>query len=183
MITIDKFYKKVYNLLMNRKIFLFLIPVFALVMSCPSTPKSADNGAKPAGNVGPTVSREQYDSTKEDVQQFIGQLNEIIRRRNFNAWKNALSPEYLAQISSPANLRLYSEQPAMKTRNITLRNAEDYFIHVVAPSRANSRVDDIEFIDNNRVKAFTVRINKDGEEEKLLLYNLERSGSSWKIIS
>jgi len=169
---------------MNRKILLLLIPVFALVVSCPSSPKTVEGEAKPAETVGPTqISRQQYDSTKEDVQQFIGQLNEIIRRRNFNAWKDSLSPEYLAQISSAANLRLYSEQPAMKTRNITLRNAEDYFIHVVAPSRANSRVDDIEFIDNNRVKAFTVRINKDGDEERLLLYNLEKSGNTWKIIS
>ena len=167
----------------SKKILFFLIPVLVLAVSCPS-------GAKPQASSGPVrnadnlnVSREQYDATKEEVQHFIGELNQIIRRRNFNAWKDSLSPEYLAQISSAENLRQISEQPAMKTRNIALKNAEDYFIFVVVPSRANSRVDDIEFIDRNRVKAFTVRINKDGDEEKLLLYNLEKSGNTWKIIS
>jgi hypothetical protein len=71
----------------------------------------------------------------------------------------------------------------MKTRKIVLKTAEDYFIHVVVPSRANSRVDDIEFIGQNRVKAFSVNKNRAGEEQRLVLYNLERSGNSWIIIN
>jgi PHD/YefM family antitoxin component YafN of YafNO toxin-antitoxin module len=130
-----------------------------------------------------TITHEEYLSTREDVQRFMEELNQIIRRRNYNGWRAALSTEYFENISSPENLQRLSELPAMRTRNIVLRTPEDYFRQVVVPSRANSRVDDIEFISRNRVKAFTVRTNRDGAEERLLLYNLERIGDVWKIIN
>ncbi|MCL2721052.1 MAG: hypothetical protein FWD47_06895 [Treponema sp.] len=130
-----------------------------------------------------TVSEAQYASTRIEVQQFIENLNQIIRNRNFQAWRACLSPEYLAEISSAENLRQISEQPAMRTRNIVLRNVEDYFIHVVVPSRANSRVDDIEFITANRVNAFTINVNSRGEEQRLRLYALERVNNTWTIIN
>jgi hypothetical protein len=129
------------------------------------------------------ISQEYYVLTKEDVQHFIEELNSIIRNRNYNAWRNALSPEYFAQISSEENLQQISELPAMKTRGIVLRTPEDYFINVVVPSRANSRVDDIEFVNRDRVKAFTIMTSRAGEEQRLRLYDLERSGSMWKIIN
>ncbi len=129
------------------------------------------------------ISEEFHASTKEEVQQFIEELNRIINRRDFASWKAALSPEYFAEISSRENLEIISEQPAMKTRRIVLRTAEDYFRHVVVPSRASSRVDDIEFVDMNRVKAFSITINKAGVEQKLRLYDLEKNGDVWKIIN
>jgi len=129
-----------------------------------------------------TVSREQYASTKEDIQHFIERLNQAIKRKDYNAWKAALSSEYFQKISSPENLQQLSELPAMKTRKIILKTAEDYFMNVVVPSRANSKVDDIEFIGENRVKAFTVMVNAAGEEQRLRLYDLEKTGNIWKII-
>jgi hypothetical protein len=130
-----------------------------------------------------SVSQEYYVLTKEDVQHFIEELNFIIRSRNYNAWRNALSPGYFAQISSAENLQQMSDTPAMKTRGIVLRTPEDYFINVVVPSRANSRVDDIEFVSRDRVKAFTITTSRSGEEQRLRLYDLERSGNMWKIIN
>jgi len=130
-----------------------------------------------------TITKEQYNSTKEDVQHFIEELNQVIRNRNYSAWKAALSEEYFEEISSEENLQIISGQPAMKTRRIVLKTPEEYFLHVVVPSRANSRIDDIEFIDENRVKAFTVNTNRAGEEVRLRLYDLERFGDLWKIIN
>jgi len=129
------------------------------------------------------ITQEYYASTLDDVREFIEELNAIIRNRNYNAWRAALSQEYYDEISSPENLRWISEQPAMLSRRIVLRNAEDYFINVVVPSRANSRVDDIEFVSMNRVKAFTVNTNRAGEAQYLRLYDLEKIGNSWKIIN
>ncbi|MDR1836571.1 MAG: hypothetical protein LBQ89_02825 [Treponema sp.] len=129
------------------------------------------------------VSQAYYISTMEEVQHFIEELNQIISGRNYNAWRAALSAEYFAQISSPENLRQISEQPAMTTRRIVLTTAEDYFINVVVPSRANSHADDIEFIERNRVKVFTINVNRAGEEQRLRLYDLEKIGDSWKIIN
>jgi len=161
---------------------------FVLTISCTSKPKveaspEPEAAAPTEASFNPeAVSREVYDTTKEDVQLFIERLNQVIRRRNYNEWKAALSEEYFAGISSAENLRQLSEQPAMKTRNIVLKSAEDYFINVVVPSRANSRVDDIEFIGVNRVKAFTINTNRAGEEVRLRLYDLEKTGDVWKII-
>ena len=129
------------------------------------------------------VSREYYDSTKEDVRNFIEELNFIIRSGNYSAWKDALSPEYFAQISSAENLRQVSDTPTMRALRIVLRTAEDYFTYVVVPSRANSSVDDIEFISKDRVKAFTVTTSRSGEVQRLRLYDLERTGNMWKIIN
>jgi hypothetical protein len=132
-------------------------------------------------NFSPTTA--QYNTTLDEVRHFIADLNTIIANRNYNQWRAALSDEYFNQISSPEFLQQISEQPALKNQNIVLKTPQDYFTHVVVPSRANSHVEDIEFIDTNRVKAYTVNTNRQGEEQRLLLYDLERIGDSWKIIN
>jgi len=177
---------------MKEKIPLFIISavfltVLCLFVSCGSSskPKNTDNEEWNYVQTGTiyNVSKDEYTSTKEDVQHFIEGLNQIIRKRDYNSWKNALSTEYFEKISSPGNLEQVSELPAMKTRGITLKTAEDYFINVVVPSRATSRVDDIEFVGEHRVKAFSVVTNTAGEEQRLRLYDLEKTGNIWKIIN
>jgi len=132
------------------------------------------------------VSQAYYVSTRDDVQQFVEQLNQIIRNRNYNAWRAALTPEYIAVISSPENLHRISETAIMKNNRIVLRTLDDYFTHVVVPSRANvsNRLDvDIAFISESRVRAFSVRTTNSGEEQRVILYDLERIDNSWKIIN
>jgi len=129
------------------------------------------------------ITKEVYDTTKIDVQHYIEELNGIIKSRNYKAWRANLSDEYFMEISSDENLQQISELPAMKNRRIVLKTAEDYFINVVVPSRANSRVDDIEFIGINRVKAYTLNTSRTGEEQRLRLYELEQTGNTWKIIN
>ena len=60
-----------------------------------------------------------------------------------------------------------------------LRTARDYFENVVVPSRSNDQVDDIEFISDTQVKAYTI----DARGHRLILYNLENIDDQWKIIS
>jgi hypothetical protein len=165
-----------------------------LSVSCESGPKAADAPPPepaalaaadtpvvepPPGFDPASISREVFNSTKEDVQRFIEDLNRIIRNKNYTAWKDALAPALFAEISSAGYLARISDSDAMKSRKIVLKTPEDYFTHVVVPSRANSRVDDIEFIAENRVKAFTIAPNG----QRLRLYDLEKSGSTWKIIN
>jgi hypothetical protein len=120
-----------------------------------------------------TVTQAQYNTTKEEVQLFMRDLNRIIRNKNYNGWRSALSTEYFAEISSPANLQRLSDEPALKNNKIVLRNANDYFNYVVVPSRSASRVDetidDLEFIGVNRVKAYTIRTTSTGEEQRVRL--------------
>jgi len=130
-----------------------------------------------------SISHEYYETTKVEVQRFIEDLNRTIRGKNYNSWKSALSEEFFATISSPEYLRRINATDGMRTRNIVLRTPEDYFIHVVVPSRANSRVDDIEFVSRNKVKAYTVTVNREGQPQRLRLYDLEKIENMWKIVS
>ena len=125
------------------------------------------------------ITQEYYESTKTDVQQYISELNGIIRNKNYNSWKANLSDEYFREISSPEFLKVTSEWPALKNRKIVLKTAQDYFTYVVVPSRANSVVDDIEFTCKNRVKVYTLN----SRNERLRLYELEQTGNTWKIIN
>ncbi|MCL2410465.1 MAG: hypothetical protein FWC97_02365 [Treponema sp.] len=170
--------------------FLVIIAIFLYLASCRSVPETVDtviirtdmnyeeNFFDPA-----TISYEHFVSTKEDVQEFIEMLNQLIRNRDYEAWKSHLSPGYLEAITSEENLRRLSGLPAMRMRRIVLRTSQDYFNHVVVPARANLRCDDIEFIGENRVRAFTIRTNRAGEEHREILYNLERVGNTWIIIN
>ena len=126
-----------------------------------------------------SVSQEDYNTVMAEIRQLIEQLNGIIRARNYNAWVSFLAPDYYALINSPEFLHEGSQSPAMRIRNIVLRTSQDYFTHVVVPSRANVRVDDIEFVTTNRINAFT--INDAGS--RLRLYGLERIGTEWKIVN
>jgi hypothetical protein len=147
----------------------------------PPPPEPEAAAAQPAAAVfdPSSISKEVFDTTKEGVQHFIDGLNQIIRNKNYNAWKDSLAGEYFAEISSADYLTRISDSDAMKSRKIVLKTAQDYFTHVVVPARASSRVDDIEFITENRVKAFTIAPNG----QRLRLYDLEKSGSTWKIVN
>jgi len=188
----------------NKILFFLYIPVLILALSCRSGPEPVPTQiSEPAPQTQTpstpvrtpsvetfdprTVTQTQYNTTKEEVQLFIRDLNRIIRNRNYNGWRAALSTQYFEEISSPENLQRMSEQPALKNQKIVLKSAQDYFTNVVVPSRANNRidetVDDLEFIGVNRVKAFTIRTSSTGEEQRLRLYDLEKIGNSWKIIN
>ncbi|MDR0486972.1 MAG: hypothetical protein LBG91_01860 [Treponema sp.] len=176
----------------NVKLRLFLIPALIMAVSCGSQPQiqtvPAQNNEEKTefirADFDPdNISREQYASTMAEVQQFIDGLNRIIYSGNYDAWKAALSPEFFEEIASPENLQRVSESTTMKAHKIVLKTPEDYFIHVVVPSRTNSRVDDIEFINQSRVKAYTLTRNKDGQDVWLRLYDLEQTGNMWRIIN
>ena len=175
------------------KIVIFLIIGFVLFCSC-KTEQTVKTGSSPEPVLAlapppprsaqpevfdpDKVSQELFELTKADVQRFIENLNRTIRIKSYSDWKFALSDQYFEEISSPAFLAQASESAAMKSRQIVLKSAADYFKYVVVPSRANSRVDDIEFVTETRVKAFTV--SADGR--RLRLYELERVGNTWKIV-
>ncbi len=140
--------------------------------STPGTNTAEDENFDPA-----TITKEVFDTTKTDVQKLIETLNKIIKEKDYDTWLTYLSKEYLANINNPVYLSAISESARLKNQKIVLKTPEDYFNHVVVPSRTNDRVDDIEFISKNQVKAFTVTPNG----QRLRLYNLEKEGDIWKI--
>jgi len=135
------------------------------------------------------LENESYEEVFNEVKAFIESLNKIIKDKNFDKWKEALAKERLDEISSPEFLASVSNTGAMKNRRIAVNSVYDYFLNVVVPSRANSKVDKIEILDNNRVRAFYMSSRRVVSGDKtytetvpLLVYELRKNGNSWTII-
>jgi hypothetical protein len=140
-----------------------------------------------------TISNERYLATKSDIQAIVVELNRIIRARNYNAWLGYLSDSYLVLLSSRDFLdektedlyrrdQIVAANTGKNPRAVEKRQmltARDYFDNVVVPSRSNDRVDDIAFISETRVRAYTV----DSRGSRLILYDLAIVGERWKIVS
>jgi len=123
--------------------------------------------------------RESYEQILDEVKAFINGLNMIIKNRDYDKWRSVLSEELRKEISSREFLNKVAQNPYLKSMKIEVKTARDYFNYVVVPSRANSKVDNIEIIAHNRVKAIYINTKKETTE---LLYELAKTGDSWTII-
>ncbi|MCL1929461.1 MAG: hypothetical protein FWG07_11820 [Treponema sp.] len=181
-----------------KRICFLLCVIFCFLVSCQNqaetvqsgTAGTQNNATVPGGKTTPgthpeevfdpsSITQEERATTMVEIQQLIQRLNGIIRAKNYNTWVSYLSPDYFAVISSAEYLERISQSAVLVKQNIVLKSAQDYFNHVVVPSRTNDRVDDIEFESHTRVKAYT--INNKGE--RLRLYDLEKIGNEWKIVN
>lgn len=122
------------------------------------------------------ISTEMYETTFNEVEAIIEELNEIIADRDFEQWKAYLTDDYLEIHSDPEVLRERSESPVLRRNNIELNSIRDYFTWVVVPSRANARLDDLDFIGTDKVEAI-MRVRDQG----VILYQLKRVNDRWKI--
>ncbi len=145
----------------------------------PDPPPSAaavDPAAPPVfdpSSITPEVKRD----TMEVVKSVISELNQVIRRKDYAAWRGYLTAEYSTFYSAPAVLSEMSESAVLKRQGIKLESLQDYFLYVVYPSRQSVRVDDIEFTSPTQVKAVTITPSGDRQ----VYYYLEKVGESWKI--
>jgi hypothetical protein len=124
-----------------------------------------------------SVTPEKYVEIKENIIEFIYELNAIIRSKDYQSWREHLDDDYYDYISSPEYLQRISNTGIMQKNGIVLTTAGEYFIHVVVPSRSRDRVDDIEVTGVNRVKVITV-----DRGVRLRLYDLEKTKNGWKIV-
>ena len=140
-----------------------------------------------------SISEAKFQAAKKDITAFIVELNGIIRARNYTAWVAHLDESYFKEISSKDFLEEKTEDLYLRDQVVAqnagrdprlvpkrvLRTARDYFDYVVVPARANDRVDDISFISETHVKAYTV----DGRGQKLVLYELASINNKWLIVN
>ncbi|MFW5693949.1 MAG: hypothetical protein ACOCYB_02185 [Alkalispirochaeta sp.] len=122
------------------------------------------------------VTEELYDQTFTEVEQTIQELNEIISDRDFPAWQDYLTDAYRRTYSDPSVLAESSQSGVLERNNIELESLEDYFNFVVVPSRANARLDDLVFVDEQTVEAIM-----EVRGERYLLYLLKKVDNQWKI--
>jgi len=188
-------------ILLNFLTFLLIYPVLISVISCESAPNPVNIEEREPVTASPepapevivepvsdpaVISYEYYLSTKEEVQQFIDNLNTIIKDKDFKSWEGFLSPDYIEAVSSPMNLNWISDTEIMRRGNIRLKDLRDYFTYVVIPARSSDRIQadkvDIEFINENRVTVYAHRTSNTGDDVSEILYDLEKINNLWKII-
>jgi len=193
----------VYTINMKRIGFLSTLLIL-LVLSCNSGPQHtepsfAHNEAPEAvsaevGGFDPArISEEMHEAAMTELRAFVESLNAIIRARNYDAWVSYLSDSFYEEINSPAFLVRRTEELFRRDQMVAynlnrdprrvqkrvLNNSRDFFYNVVVPARSNDRLDNIAFISENRVKAYTV----DNRGNRLVLYDLERIDNRWQIIN
>ena len=154
-----------------------------LVVSCssppPAPPAAPQTSPQPSSKTAFVVSPERKQASLVEIRALVDKLNGIIDRRAFDDWLPYLDDAYLNTYSDPQRLKDYStNSPFLIQYNIKLTSLLDYFQFVVVPSRAKVTVDDITFVDENRVEVWTVIDN-----ERFLLYLLKLYGKEWKISS
>jgi hypothetical protein len=176
-----------------------VLPLLCLCValaSCPSikgtgSPKSSPvTGSKPSSSISPvktpavdepfdpnSITKEMKQAAFIDITALIKELNRITQNRDYDSWKTYLADAFVTKYSDTEFLLKVSEAPILKQQGIVLKTLRDYFDFVVYPSHQNDHVDDIEFIGHNRVKAITISKKR----ENLVLWDLEKIGSSWKI--
>jgi hypothetical protein len=167
---------------------LAVLAAAALGLSCAGAPPTSDSSPDeaPAGGQGGVwtggpqeqfvVSQEVYARTFEEIGEFIENLNRIIRNADYESWLTFLGEQYIRTTADPDYLKDQSEKPLLKQANIRLEGLRDYFVHVVVPSRTQATLDEIEFLDENHVKAIAVL-----RGTRVILYLLERDEGQWKI--
>lgn len=140
-------------------------------------PTAVDEPAvEPSANGDFEVTEELYEQTFEEVERVISRLNEIISVGDYEAWLEYLTPEYIEAITAPENLAELNASPLLQRNNIIVEDLQDYFEYVVVPSRANLRLDDLEFIDDNTVQAIMIV-----RDRRAILYLLRRLNGDWRI--
>jgi hypothetical protein len=167
-----------------------LIAVLSLSLSACTTPAEQPQPAAPPPVVvkpepvyieaeDPTVkiTQEDYDRTFAEVEAVIEELNATIKAKNMRKWEGYLTPKFRSHLTSREFLAEVNETPLLKRNGVTINNLREYFETVVVPSRANVRLDDLKFTDEQRVQAF-MTINT---KENILIYQLEKADDTWKV--
>jgi hypothetical protein len=128
---------------------------------------------------------ERIDVTTEDsaaidneIEALVKTLNRIIMGRQYDAWIRYLAPGYRALISKREFLDDVSKSEYFKARNIVVKDARDYFLKVVRPSRTAIQIDKIDIFTPTRAIVYTVR-----RDERLRVYDLAKDAEGWKIIN
>ncbi|MCF6335956.1 MAG: hypothetical protein L3J12_09460 [Spirochaetales bacterium] len=123
-----------------------------------------------------TLEGTELEKAETDIAELIDKLNGLVSARNFKAWKEYLSDEYISYYSNPDILAEMSKSPLLLKNKIVLRSLMDYFNYIVVGSRQKVKLDDIKVLDRDHIKAYMFINNN-----PVIIYELERIDENWKI--
>ena len=121
------------------------------------------------------VSKEEFMQDKAEIINIIKELQKIMDKQDYQAWLPYISRNSIQYYSNPVNIRKANKRLPDKT--IILRGLEDYFKYIFIPSRKQSKVDEIRYINKFEVKAVQVLPNN----STVVYYNFIREDGKWKV--
>jgi hypothetical protein len=142
----------------------------------PPPPPTEPGPPEPAPKPEFSVTTEVYNRTFDEIRAVIDELNRHIAGGEYEGWLEHLTQNYVRETSRPEFLDKWRDDPELKQRGIVLRTLKDFFVYRVVPTRTTAKLDEIEFVDDEHVYAFTVL-----RGEKYLLYSLVKTAEGWKV--
>jgi hypothetical protein len=127
------------------------------------------------------VTEEIFEETFQAVEEVILELNSLIRAEEYDRWLEYLTDEYVEKYRDPEVLAELSQSGRLQNNGIVLESLFDFFIHVVVPSRANLRLDDLVFIEEDQVEAIMLIRDQRVTVYRLRLIENELGENKWKI--
>lgn len=121
------------------------------------------------------VSHQEFTEDKATIMKIIEDLQEIMQKKDFNAWLKYIDPQSIKYYSNPVNVRKAQKKLPYKT--IQLNGIEDYFVHVFISSRKRSEVKEIRYISKTETKA--VNIKDDGSI--VVYYQFIKINNKWLV--
>ena len=146
------------------------------VLPAPPVEEKLQVEEKPLETPAEILDTEELKKAETDIAALIGELNNIITSKDFIAWQNYLSADYVRYYSDPEVLKERSMSPLLTKYKIVLRTIEDYFNFVVVGSRQNVKLDEVKVVDRDRIKAYMYVNNT-----PVIIYELIRIDDTWKI--
>lgn len=130
---------------------------------------------------GQAVSKETFNADKAAILKKIGELNDIMAKKDFNSWLKYISEGSKKYWSNSYTLLKASEKLPKELKGLKLKNLNDYFNYVFIPSRKGRQIDEIRYNSAEDVKAVQVTKTEDEKTKITVYYNFVKEGGDWKI--
>lgn len=120
------------------------------------------------------ISQDTFENDKRSVLEIIGNLNDIMKERNYNEWLKYVDQSSVNYWSQKPNLK--KAEKKLPIKGIQLKTLKDYFIYVFIPARAGRDVSEIRYISDTAIKAVQV-----DEQQDIVYYYFNKSKDTWKL--
>jgi hypothetical protein len=130
---------------------------------------------------GQVVSKETFNADKAAILKKIGELNDIMAKKDFTSWQKYISEDSKKYWSNSYTLLKASEKLPKELKGLKLKNLNDYFNYVFIPSRKGRQIDEIRYNSAEDVKAVQVTKTDDEKTKITVYYNFVKEGGDWKV--
>ncbi len=130
----------------------------------------------PAYETAPPTPDPHSEETFLEIEALVDTLNDVIAARDFERWRSHLSAGYTETFSDPEVLRRMEQAPVLRTAGVRLRSLQDFFVHVVVPSRHDVHMSDLHVEHETQITALAEVQGRD-----VVLYRLIWEEEEWKV--